>query len=182
MLGAMSADERGPGTVPVPRDDGRPYRIGVVCLGNICRSPMAEVMLRAELDQAGLRSKVVVDSAGTGDWHVGESIHPGARAELVRRGLDEAGHRARQIAPSWLADYDLLLAMDDRNLTALRRMAAGDPDLEGRIQLMLSFDPEAAVGAQVPDPYEGSEAEFAAVFDLLEPATHGVARQLADML
>jgi protein-tyrosine phosphatase len=182
MLGGMSADERGPGTVPVPRDPGRPYRIGVVCLGNICRSPTAEVLLRAELEKAGLSGKVVVDSAGTGDWHLGERMHPGARAELARRGLDGAAHRARQIAPSWLAGYDLLLAMDGRNLATLRQMAAGDQDLEGRIQLMLSFDPDAKVGAEVPDPYEGSEAEFAAVFDLLEPATHGVARQLAEML
>lgn len=182
MLGGMSADEHGPGTVPVPRDPGRPYRIGVVCLGNICRSPTAEVLLRAELEKAGLSSKVVVDSAGTGDWHVGERMHPGARAELARRGLDGTGHRARQIAPSWLVGYDLLLAMDGRNLATLRQMAAGDPDMDGRIQLMLSFDPDAKVGAEVPDPYEGSEAEFAAVFELLEPATHGVARQLAEML
>jgi protein-tyrosine phosphatase len=182
MLGAMSADERGGGTIPAARDPGRPYRIGVVCLGNICRSPTAEVLLRAELAQAGLDGKVVVDSAGTGDWHLGEAMHPGARAELARRGLDGTGHRARQIAPSWLADYDLLLAMDGRNLASLRRMAADDPDLAGRIQLMLSFDPEAAAGAEVPDPYEGNEAEFAEVFELLEPAAQAVVRQLAVML
>jgi protein-tyrosine phosphatase len=182
MLGAMSADGQTVGTVPAPRDPGRPYRIGVVCLGNICRSPTAEVVLRAELEKAGLSGRVVVDSAGTGDWHVGEAMHPGARAELARRGLDGTGHRARQIAPSWLADYDLLLAMDGRNLATLRRMAAGDPDLEGRILLMLSFDPQAEAGAEVPDPYEGSEAEFASVFDLVEPATRGVVRQLAAVL
>jgi protein-tyrosine phosphatase len=182
MLGDMSADDQAGGTVPRPRDSGRPYRIGVVCLGNICRSPTAEVLLRAELEQAGLGSKVVVDSAGTGDWHVGEAMHPGARAELARRGLDGTGHRARQIAPSWLADYDLLLAMDGLNLNTLQRMAAGNPDLDGRIRLMLSFDPEAGAGAEVPDPYEGSEAEFAAVFALIEPATHAVVRQLAEIL
>ena len=140
---------------------------------------MAEVILRDELAAAGLAGKVDVDSAGTGDWHLGEAMDPGARAELSRRGYDGSAHEARQIQPSWLADYDLLLAMDRSNLASLRRMAAGDSELTGRIRLMRSFDPDAAAHAEVPDPYNGGPEEYAEVFDLVEPAARGLARQLA---
>jgi protein-tyrosine phosphatase len=114
--------------LPSRREPGTPYRVCLVCLGNICRSPMAETVLRAELAAAGLDGAVVVDSAGTGDWHVGDGMDPGARAALARRGHDGSGpktHRARQFRPSWLARYDLILAMDARNLRDLRRMARG---------------------------------------------------------
>lgn len=182
MLGVMSAEDLAGAMVPLPRNPVGPYRICVVCLGNICRSPTAEVLLRGELEKAGLDGKVVVESAGTGDWHLGEAMHPGARAELERHGLDGSGHTARRIERSWLADYDLLLAMDRRNLASLRQLAADDPELADRIQLMRSFDPEAEDGAEVPDPYEGSAEEFAAVYELLEPASREVASQLAEIL
>lgn len=178
----MSAIGQAAGSIPPPRSTAGPYRICLVCLGNICRSPTAEVVLREELDKAGLSGKAVVDSAGTGDWHLGEPMHSGARAELSRRGLDGSGHQARQIDRSWLADYDLVLAMDGRNLASLRRMAGDDPGQAGRIQLMRSFDPESGHGAEVPDPYDGSPEEFAEVFDLVDAAARGVARQLASML
>jgi protein-tyrosine phosphatase len=182
MLGDMSAELPALGLAPPPRNPVGPYRICVVCLGNICRSPTAEVLLRDELEKAGLDGKVVVESAGTGDWHLGEPMHPGARAELERHGLDGSRHAARQIERSWLASYDLLLAMDGRNLAALRRMAADDPALTGRIRLMLEFDPGSEEDADVPDPYEGDQEGFEAVFDLLAPASRAVARQLAEML
>jgi len=165
--------------LPEPRDPHRPYRICVVCLGNICRSPMAEVILRDELAAAGLGGKVEVDSAGTGDWHLGEEMDRRARAELSRRGYDGSGHKARQIQPSWLRDYDLLLAMDRSNLANLRRMANGDSEVAGRIRLMRSFDPDAAKQAEVPDPYNGGPEEYAQVFDLVEPAARNLASQLA---
>jgi protein-tyrosine phosphatase len=181
MLGTMSAGVDAAGAVPAPRNPAGPYRVCMVCLGNICRSPTAEVILRAELDRVGLDGKVLVDSAGTGDWHLGEPIHPGAWAELARHGYDGSGHRARRIERSWLAGYDLVLAMDRRNLVSLERLAAGDPELAGRIQLLRSFDPDSEAGAEVPDPY-GSEAEFAEVFEMVEPAARAVARQLAALL
>jgi protein-tyrosine phosphatase len=137
------------------------------------------VVLRAELAKVGLDGTVVVESAGTGDWHLGEPMHRGARAELERRGLTGTGHRARRIERSWLADYDLLLAMDRHNLATLRHLAAGDPELAGRIQLMRSFDPDSDEAAEVPDPYEGNEAEFVEVFDLVAAAARGLARQFA---
>jgi len=158
------------------------YDICVVCLGNICRSPMGEVLIRAELARAGLADRVSVQSAGTGDWHLGERMDRGARAELSRRGFDGSAHRARQIGPDWLDRFDLLIAMDQSNFRALRRMAAGRPELADRIRLLRSFDPEAPEGAEVPDPYGGGGDEFAEVFDLIEVAAKWLVGGLAAML
>src|SRR6516225_10421323 len=82
--------------LPPPRDPGAPYRVCLVCLGNICRSPMAETVLRASLAEAGLDGAVRLDSAGTGDWHVGEPMYQPAQAALARWGYDGSAHRARQ--------------------------------------------------------------------------------------
>jgi protein-tyrosine phosphatase len=166
-------------SVPRPRDPRQPYRICVVCLGNICRSPMGERVLLGELDKAGLAGKVVVDSAGTGDWHLGDAMDSRAKSELASRGYDGSRHEARQIQRHWLAGYDLLLAMDLGNLAGLRQMAAGDDDLTARIRPMRSFDPAAAEDAEVPDPYGGTPADYAEVFDLVEAAAKGLAAQLA---
>jgi protein-tyrosine phosphatase len=158
------------------------YRVCLVCLGNICRSPMAEVVVRAELERAGLAGKVEVDSAGTGDWHVGGPMDRRARAELARRGYDGTSHRARQIDASWLDGYDLLVAMDRSNLRNLRRMARDQETAEGRIRLFRSFDPLAAPEAEVPDPYDGVGGAFTEVFDLAQAAAAGLAGRLADLL
>jgi len=167
-----------PDTLPPPRDAARPYRICLVCLGNICRSPMAEAVLRAGLDRAGLAGAVVADSAGTGDWHVGGGMDRRARAELARRGYDGAAHRARQVAPSWLAERDLVLGMDRQNVADLRRMAGDDPAERDRIRLLRSFDPRSGSGAEVPDPYYGEGASFGLVLDLIEAAAAGLAEAL----
>ncbi len=181
MLGCMTAQIRH--RMPPPaRDPDRQYQICVVCLGNICRSPMAEVVLRAELERVGLDGRVAVRSAGTGDWHLGAAMDPRARAELARRGYDGSGHEARQIQPSWLADYDLLLAMDRANLESLRAMAAGSGELAGRIELLRSFDPQAGEAAEVPDPYYGGWQEYAEVFELVHAASRGLARALVGLL
>ena len=140
---------------------------------------MAEQVLRAAIDRAGLAGKATVDSAGTGDWHLGEEMDSRARAELSRRGYDGSGHEARQIQQPWLARYDLMLAMDRANLANLRQLAGGDLGLANRIRLMRSFDPAAADGAEVPDPYDGSPADYAEVFDLVEAAVNGLVSQLA---
>jgi protein-tyrosine phosphatase len=158
------------------------YRVCLVCLGNICRSPMAEVVVRGELERAGVSEKVQVESGGTGDWHVGAPMDRRARAELARHGYDGASHRARQIGPSWLDDYDLLVAMDRSNLRNLQRMARYRETAAGRIRLLRSIDPMAAPDAEVPDPYDGAEMAFAEVFDLVQAAARGLARQLADLL
>jgi protein-tyrosine phosphatase len=150
---------------------------------------MAEVVLRSELDRAGLADRVEVDSAGTGDWHIGSPMDSRARAELAVRGYDGAGHRARQFGPSWFSRYDLVAAMDLANLEDLRAMAP-DAGAEGRIRLFRSFDPELAgwpdAGSQadpeVPDPYNGAPADYALAFDLVQPAARGLAAQLAELL
>jgi protein-tyrosine phosphatase len=165
-----------PAALPPPRDPAAPYRVCLVCLGNICRSPMAEAVLRAELDRIGLGDAVEVDSAGTGDWHVGHRMDSRARAELATRGYDGAPHLARQFRPSWLAERDLVLAMDEHNLTDLRRMAADRPAECDRIRLLRSFDPASGKDAEVPDPYYGEGASFGMVLDLVEAAARGLAK------
>lgn len=142
---------------------------------------MAEILIRAELAAAGLADRVSVQSAGTGDWHLGQRMDRGARAELSRRGFDGSAHRARQIGPDWLDRFDLLIAMDQSNLRALRRMAAGRPNLADRIRLLRSFDPQAPDGGEVPDPYGGGSDEFAEVFELIEAAAKGLVGELATM-
>ena len=167
--------------LPPPRDPDTPYRVCLVCLGNICRSPMAETVLRACIAEAGLAEAVTLDSSGTGDWHVGEPMYPPARAALAGRGYDGSAHRARQVRPSWLAGRDLVLAMDGRNLTALRRMAAAaDRD---RIRLFGEVGglPEAGDG-DIPDPYGGTEDDFGHVLDLLTAASPVIAARLARLL
>ena len=138
---------------------------------------MAEVVLRDELARAGLAEAVTVESAGTGDWHVGERIYGPAGAELARRGYDGSAHRARQIEPSWLGNYDLLLAMDRGNLADLRRMARGS-DAAGRVRLLRSFDP----GLAGDDPFGGHPGEYARAFELIHAAAKGLAEQLAEFL
>jgi low molecular weight protein-tyrosine phosphatase len=182
--------------LPPPLHPSGPYRICLVCLGNICRSPMAEVALTAELASAGLADAVTVDSAGTGDWHIGHRMEAHARAELARRGYDGSAHRARQIEPSWLAGRDLILAMDGRNLADLHRMAARAGISADRIRLFgeaggLHAQGRAEGGAQggaerdaldIPDPYGGDAGDFSAVLDLIETAARHIAAQLTGML
>ena len=165
--------------LPSPREPGAPYRVCLVCLGNICRSPMAETVLRAELAAAGLDGAVVVDSAGTGDWHVGDTMDPGARTALASRGHDGSAHRARQFQPSWLPRRDLILAMDARNLADLRRMARGqDAD---RIRLFSEVG-GLAEARDIPDPWGGGTDEFGHVLDLLGAAAPVIVARLARLL
>ena len=180
----MPANPSMPPRLPPPRQPSGPYRVCMVCLGNICRSPMAEIVLRDELARGGLAEAVSVDSAGTGDWHIGERMHAPAREELAGRGYDGSGHRARQIQPSWLGSYDLLVAMDRNNLASLRRMAP--PEDAARIRLLRSFDPALAADdpyeGQVPDPYGAPQEYYALALDLVQAGARGLARQLAELL
>jgi len=165
--------------LPSPREPGAPYRVCLVCLGNICRSPMAETVLRAELAAAGLDGAVVVDSAGTGDWHVGDTMDPGAREALASRGHDGSAHRARQFQPSWLPRRDLILAMDARNLADLRRMARRE-DVD-RIRLFGEVGGLTET-SDIPDPWGGGPEEFGHVLDLLGAAAPVIAARLARLV
>lgn len=157
-------------------------RITVVCLGNICRSPIAEAVLRDRLERAGLGHEVLVDSAGTGDWHKGHPADARARATLEAHGY-ALDHRARQIDPSWLAGTDLLLAMDAANyadLLAMREQAGTDTP----IHMLRSYDPalagttEPGPALEVPDPYYGSSDGFIEVLRMIEQAADGLVARL----
>lgn len=144
-------------------------RILAVCLGNICRSPVAEAAIREAAEQAGL--DVEVDSAGTGAWHVGNP--PDTR--MVAAGADEGlevGGRARKVAPSDLSSFDLVVAMDRENLDDLRAIAASTPST-ATIRLLREFDPDAD-GVEVPDPYYGGDDGFRRVVEMMRPAAAGV--------
>src|SRR5690606_16959328 len=173
---AREMSEAGAGDRP---GTARPYRICVVCLGNICRSPMAEVVLRAVLERRGLADAVVVDSAGTGGWHVGEPMDERAAATLAAAGYDGSRHRARRFEPSWFAERDLVLAMDRENLRTLRRLA---PPEGADVRLFRSFDPDAPEDAEVPDPYYGGREGFVRVLEMVEAAAEGIADHAARVL
>jgi protein-tyrosine phosphatase len=163
----------------------QPTRVMTVCTGNICRSPMAQVVLRARLDAAGL-AEVVVDSRGVSDEEAGNPIDDRARAALLDRGYPAAGdHRARQVTAGELGDYDLVLAMTQRHAAALHRLAArgGQP---GRIALYRELDPDVPQVApgdlhllDIDDPWYGGPAQFEACLDQLEQGADGVVRLVA---
>ncbi len=153
-------------TLPAPT--GTPYRIGFVCLGNICRSPMADVILTDLVDLAGLAGKVSVSSCGTGTWHLGEPMDPRAAAALLAEGHDPSGHLAQKFTPDWL-DKDLVLAMDAKNLVDITE-GAGESE---RVRMFRSFDPVLPDGAagedlDVPDPFYGGDEGFAEVVAIVE--------------
>ena len=155
--------------LPPPREPGR-YAITFVCLGNICRSPMAAVVLEARLADAGLADRVEVTSSGTGNWHVGDPMDRRAAATLTAAGYDPSRHRARQLDHGRLASYDLLLAMDENNLADV----GGRDD---RVRLFRDFDP-VDPGAAVPDPYYGGPAGFEEVLSMVERTTESIVAAL----
>ena len=136
------------------------YRVAVVCLGNICRSPMAHVVLEARLADAGLGDVVEVTSSGTGGWHVGDPMDRRAAATLATAGYDASRHRARQWTGSDADDADLVLAMDGQNLADLAGPTA-------RTRLFRDFDPRDP-GSDVPDPYYGGDSGFEEVLAMVE--------------
>jgi protein-tyrosine phosphatase len=159
--------------IPAPRDPGR-YRIALVCLGNICRSPMAHVVLESRLDDAGLGDLVEVTSSGTGGWHVGNPMDPRASATLTRAGYDATRHRARQYDASWGDRNDLVLAMDHDNLDNLVDVGGVSP----RVMLFRDFDP-VEPGGDVPDPYYGGDAGFEEVLSMVERTSDNLVAALS---
>jgi protein-tyrosine phosphatase len=147
-----------------------------VCLGNICRSPTADAVFRAQVARAGLADRVQVDSCGTAAYHVGEAPDSRATAAAGRRGYDLSPLRARQFDPADFGRFDYILAMDESNLAHLetRRPA----DYPGRLDLFLALAP--ALGRrEVPDPYYGGERGFEEVLDLVEAAGEALLAELA---
>lgn len=159
------------------------FRVMTVCTGNICRSPMAEVVLRDRFDAAGLGDRVVVDSTGVSDEERGRPVDRRARAVLVAHGYPAGdGHRARQVRPSDLAGRDLVLAMTSRHARVLRRLAGDDPGAIGAVRMYRSFDPAAPVVRpgepehvlDVDDPWYGGPADFETCLAEVEAAADGV--------
>jgi protein-tyrosine phosphatase len=160
-------------------------RLLFVCLGNICRSPTAEGVMRALVHKAGLDGRIELDSAGTGGWHVGSPPDPRAVAAASAREIPLNG-RARTVTREDFEDFDLLLAMDSSNLRELRRLAP-DEQARAKVRLLREFDPAsrpegAGRGAggelDVPDPYYGAPGGFEEVLDLVQAACAGLLAQI----
>lgn len=176
-----------------------PFRVCFVCTGNICRSPMAEAVFRAHVEEAGLGGLVEVDSAGTGGWHEGDAADPRTVSVLRAHGY-ESGHAARQFRADWFARLDLVIALDAGHERALRLLAPS-PGAAAKVRLLRGYDP-GAVGRDVPavpdravpdldvpgrgipdldvpdldvpDPYYGGMDGFEACLDMIEAASPGL--------
>ena len=153
------------------------FRICFVCTGNICRSPMAEAIFRRLITDGGYAGRVAVESAATGDWHVGEAADPRTIAALAAHGYDGGKHRARQFDPDWFADLDLVVAFDRGQERTLREWATSEPD-RAKVQLLMTFEPDGSGTMDVPDPYYSDAALFASVLATIERASVALFRQL----
>lgn len=155
----------------MPAENPSPIRVCFVCLGNICRSPTAEAVFTKLVTERGHAARFTIDSAGTGDWHVGELADPRSRAAALKRGVHITS-RARQVHVRDFDAFDYLLAMDRSNEANLRRLAPHDPG-RARVHLFRSFEAGAPDGAEVPDPYYGGDDGFEEVLDICQRAAEG---------
>jgi protein-tyrosine phosphatase len=150
-------------------------RVLFVCLGNICRSPLAEAAFRRESERLGL--DVEVDSAGTGDWHIGYPPDPRAAAVAARNGIDISHLKARLVAADDFRSFDHIVALDSNNLRDLERLRPDD----GKARLSLLLDHvEGRKGQAVADPYYGEDSHFDTAWDDVTEGARGLARTLAD--
>lgn len=151
-----------------------PFRISFVCTGNICRSPMGEVVFRRMVDDAGLAEQFAVTSRGMGDWHIGEQADPRARDALARRGFDGEAHRALQLSDEDITNHDLLVALDrgHKRLMLERRV---NPE---QIVLLTAFDPEQHDDPDVFDPYWSDDDAFDRVLAQVERSCGVLLEQL----
>jgi len=157
----------------------QPIKILFVCMGNICRSPMAEGVFRHHVRQVGLDGLIAIDSAGTHDYHVGELPDPRAQRAAGRRGYDLATLRGRQVSRADFLEFDYLLAMDEVNLRALERLC---PSRHAhKLKLFMEFGTNAAP-REVPDPYYGGEQGFERVLDMVEEASQGLLAHLRQLI
>ena len=161
--------------------DGAPFRIAIVCLGNICRSPMAQVVLEDRLERAGLADRVEVVSAGTGNWHVGEPMDERAAATLTAAGYDATRHAARTFTTDWYGEHDLLLAMDASNRADITDLAP-TVEAQGQVRMFRDFDPDASEGDdEVPDPWYGGPEGFAEVLAMVERTADQIVARLPEI-
>lgn len=158
-----------------------PYRVLFVCTGNICRSPMAEVVFRDFAERAGMGALVRSTSAGTGDWHVGEHADSRTVEALARRDYDGSAHRARQFVLEDFDRNDLIVALDRSHERTLMSWARNAADAD-KVALLLSFDAGADGNLDVPDPYYAGAAMFDRVLAMIESACRALFRQLEPAL
>lgn len=144
-------------------------KVAMVCMGNICRSPMAEHVLRRKIKESGL--DVIVVSGGTASWHVGKEAHPRTQKVLNENGYT-SDHSAKQVSSSWFSEFDYLLVMDKTNLSDIKEFAR---DLEGmkKVSLLRDFDPNSQKGSEVPDPYYSDYNAYLEVFEMVNAACDG---------
>lgn len=147
----------------------------MVCLGNICRSPLAEGIMAEKLRNAGIDARV--DSAGTGGWHIGQSPDKRSIQIALRHGIDISAQQARKVEPEDLSTFDFIFAMDQQNYRDLMEMAAGGPE-QNKVQLILEY---AGMGTNdIPDPWYGDQQDFSHVFNLLNEACTKVLQKIAN--
>lgn len=153
-----------------------------VCLGNICRSPTAHAVFEAMVEAEGLGAHISVDSAGTGDWHIGHAPDKRTSAAAAERGYQMDKLRARLVEPQDFERFDYIVAMDHENLSNLKAMSPGH--YQGSLGLFLDYscDPQYQHLQVVPDPYYGGDQGFALVLDLVEDAAAGLLRQIKAQL
>lgn len=163
---------------PSDRHPSRPYRVTVVCWGNICRSPMGEFLLREAFADAGLGERVVVDSAGTSAEEQGNGMHPRTAAVLRRNGHPDTGwshHRARRFETSWFDESDLVLAVDHIHVDRLEQLARDDRDA-GKVRLFRSFDEAAVASGELgmDDPWYGTDPAYDQTYAEVSAAVPGI--------
>ncbi len=146
-----------------------------VCLGNICRSPLAEGILQAKVDAAGLSDRFQLDSAGCGGWHVGEAPDPRSIAAAARHGVSIDHQKARKLTTEDFDAFDLILGMDRDNVAYLRKMKPR----ESRARVALYLEDALGTAKDVPDPYYGTPADFETVFQLCDRASDALLKALA---
>ncbi len=151
-------------------------RVLFVCLGNICRSPLAEGLFKQKVEQAGLTEFYHIDSAGTSDYHIGELPEPRPRENSERNGL-LLSSRGRQFSKADFGEFDLILTMDRSNFRNVKNLETTLLDDLAEVRMMRDFDVQSP-GADVPDPYYGGERGFQDVFDILDRSTAELLRQL----
>lgn len=133
-----------------------------ICLGNICRSPMAEAVLRHKINQRGLSGQIAVDSAGTGDWHIGKPPHEGTRRLLDQHGIGYEGMKARQVVSADFTEYQYIICMDNSNGSNVRKLPGGE---EAKLMFFMDLLPDEEL-REVPDPY--FTGNFEQVYDLMD--------------
>lgn len=150
-------------------------RVLFICMGNICRSPTAEAVFRHYVERAGLAEKIEIDSAGTHDYHIGEAPDRRTQRAALHRGYDMSTLRGRQVAAEDFVRFDYVLAMDEANLSILKRLRSRDA--KSHLGLFLAFA-DKHTEREVPDPYYGGVQGFEQVLDLVEDAANGLLQHI----